>query len=73
MGSKRNGVSHEPIITDVDYVDTDCKLLRLQMHFKLAVQVHSKSIFSSAQYVTLEKYFSHPSLVIIYLIFQAHP
>jgi hypothetical protein len=28
MGSKQNGVSHEPIITDVDYVDTDCKLLK---------------------------------------------
>jgi hypothetical protein len=25
-GTKKSNVSHEPIMTDVDYVDTDCKL-----------------------------------------------
>jgi hypothetical protein len=27
-GTKTNSVSYEPIMTDVDYVDTDCKLLK---------------------------------------------
>jgi hypothetical protein len=27
-GAKKYSVSHEPIMTDVDYVDTDSKLLK---------------------------------------------
>jgi hypothetical protein len=27
-GAKKNSVSHELIMTDVDYVETDCKLLK---------------------------------------------